>query len=237
VPNFRETANAIPTTNFVQLKTLLRELAGDIPSEEGRNIFRGVMSIVANNTDYFEAPASTRFHLNEEKGLFRHSLGVTYRLRALDDAYGIFPLYSYLDVILAGLLHDLGKAGQVSLVESSKNVPTQVGKKTYEITKTPYYVRRQLKSRPGDFEYKRNPEMVMMAIPVGSLHFIGTMLCDFWKPNPDVYQAIAYHDGMYVGEGQHVQHADCKLTVALHHADYWQSRVESEWKNGLNWKT
>lgn len=64
---------------------------------------------------FFEAPASTRFHLNEEGGLIQHSLNVckcAMKVResmiALDDSLReLLPLDS---TIIASLLHDVCKA-------------------------------------------------------------------------------------------------------------------------------
>lgn len=63
-------------------------------------------------SDFFTAPASTRFHLAEEGGLCLHSLNVYKRLVALCDAeYGVDRQKVYSDETLAicGLLHDLCK--------------------------------------------------------------------------------------------------------------------------------
>ena len=236
--NYAEVADAAPTMTFEKLDRALLDLLSRLEDDE-RDKFTAITGIIATATDFFTAPASAKFHLNKEYGLYTHSLGVTYRLCALDAAYDIFSEYGHFEVLLCGLLHDLGKAGQVSLVEvdgaGSLNQQVHMGTKFYHTSCEPYYIKRALKTRPGDYEYRRNPERVGMSIPVSSLHFIGTMLSDYWKPSLAAWAAVCYHDGMFVPEGQTVAHSDTKLGLALHQADYFQSRTEAGWSMGSGW--
>lgn len=67
-------------------------------------------------TDFFEAPASTRFHLSRPGGLVEHSIHVYERLRQLYNVekYGdlsnvtVFPEAETIAIV--GLLHDICKA-------------------------------------------------------------------------------------------------------------------------------
>jgi hypothetical protein len=235
IESFAAVADSIPDSSKVslgQLRAYLRQLVEvELSDEADKKIVREIILLVAKHTSYFEAPASTRFHLHEPNGLFRHSLGVTYRLLALDSAYGVSKDYSKLDMMLAGLLHDLGKSSQIELVGSDSDKAVKIGSKSYAIKSTDYYSRDELKTRPGEFKYSRNKDNIRMSIPVGSLHFIATVLSDVWKPNLEVWQAIQGHDGMYVPENIHTAHSECRLLLALHHSDMWQSRCESNWKN------
>ena len=64
------------------------------------------------STDFFTAPASTRFHLSREGGLAEHSLHVFQRLRELCDAeMGRDPMFavSAESIAIIGLLHDVCK--------------------------------------------------------------------------------------------------------------------------------
>lgn len=68
-------------------------------------------------TDFFEAPASTRFHLAQPGGLVEHSVHVYERLRELveyEKSYSKqFCLSSTIDaetIAICGLLHDICKA-------------------------------------------------------------------------------------------------------------------------------
>lgn len=60
------------------------------------------------NTDFFEAPASTKFHLCERGGLLKHSLDVYDNLVALTQIY--YEDVNYESVAIVGLFHDLCKA-------------------------------------------------------------------------------------------------------------------------------
>ena len=75
-------------------------------------------------TDFFTAPASTKFHSNFEGGLCWHSLLVYERLRELNDFYEL----EYDDETLAivGLLHDVCKAN--IYIQEERNVKDENGK-------------------------------------------------------------------------------------------------------------
>ena len=64
-------------------------------------------------SDFFTAPASTRFHLAEEGGLCAHSLNVYYRLKELvaNEAKPWAENVSDETVAICGLLHDVCKTG------------------------------------------------------------------------------------------------------------------------------
>jgi len=211
--------------NDAQLTEALWNLHAQLPDTEQR-VFEDVEKVLREHTGFYTAPASSRFHLNSEGGLFRHSLGVTYRLWSFDGPYRLHPQYAYLDIFLVGLLHDLGKANQVTMQGTPEGRLYPAG--------IPYYSREPLKTRPGEYKYARNKDRTVMSVPVGSLHTIATLLSDFWKPSPDAWQAIAYHDGQYVPEGRHVAQSESKLLLALHHADMFQCRYEGEWEKE-NW--
>lgn len=227
-------ADAIPRQlSLGELDEALAQTIAEL-DEESYTKAQQVIDLVSDCTDFFIAPASAKFHLNEEGGLYRHSLGVTYRLFALDAAYDLFSEYSKLEVFLVGFLHDLGKAGQVSLApvigDGALAPQVAIGTKFYRSTCEPYYIKKFFKTKPGEYEYKRNPERVAMSIPMSSLHFIGTVLSDIWKPSAEAWAAISFHDGQYVPEGKHVAHGETKLGLALHHSDMWQCRTEASWE-------
>lgn len=83
-------------------------------------------------TDFFTAPASSAYHLNEEGGLCKHSLNVYYRLhKTLKDEFG----ENYLNdlqsidkegIAIISLLHDICKANYYKL--EMRNVKDENGK-------------------------------------------------------------------------------------------------------------
>ena len=63
------------------------------------------------STDFYTAPASTRFHLSCEEGLLCHSLNVYYRLLQQYQAlYGTITAEAHETLAIIGLYHDLCKA-------------------------------------------------------------------------------------------------------------------------------
>lgn len=63
------------------------------------------------STDFFTAPASTRFHGNFEGGLARHSLNVYSQLESLVNWYGYSEEYSRETMAIVALFHDVCKVG------------------------------------------------------------------------------------------------------------------------------
>ncbi len=106
---------------------------------------------IERETSWLTSPASTRFHLNIERGLLLHSVGVTY------NALGIRSLLAAdvpdESVVIAALFHDLGKVGYP-------------GK--------PYYLRNdvQWEVTKRNRTYKVNPEATTMNLAVRSLYLI-----------------------------------------------------------------
>lgn len=71
------------------------------------------------STDFFEAPASTRYHLSRPGGLVEHSIGVYERLKTLcdveDETTTSFIEPSLETITICGLLHDICKANYYSV--------------------------------------------------------------------------------------------------------------------------
>lgn len=85
-------------------------------------------------SDFFEAPASTKYHLSEKGGLCQHSLNVLNRLREeLFAEYGDECPYTEETVVIVACLHDLCKVNFYK--ESTRNVKNEAGK--WE--EVPYY--------------------------------------------------------------------------------------------------
>lgn len=65
------------------------------------------------NSDFFTAPASTKFHLNREGGLCEHSINVYYRLKELveNEKSDWAKNVSGESIAIIALLHDVCKTG------------------------------------------------------------------------------------------------------------------------------
>lgn len=83
----------------------------------------GIEELIAylENSDFFVAPASSKYHLSKEGGLLKHSLNVYFNLLKLNDW-----VYSEETIIIVSLLHDICKAN--TYVKSFKNVKNENGK-------------------------------------------------------------------------------------------------------------
>ena len=96
-----------------------------------------LLDYLIDKSDFFTAPASSKFHCDYEGGLCEHSLNVYHRLVALLAAeYGESwrEVYSPETVAIVGLLHDLCKVNYY--VVDYRNVKN---KETGVWDKVPYY--------------------------------------------------------------------------------------------------
>jgi len=154
-------------------------------------------------TTWLTAPASTRFHLSEEKGLLKHSINVAENVLKFRDF--LAPEIPDESCVIVGLFHDVGKVGMP-------------GK--------PYYLpnpnQEQVKNRGAC--YIVNTDLVHIDLPTRSLYLVARYI-DLAE---DEIQAIRYHDGQYVAENRSVAHRETKLTRLLQYADNWTGCVLEE---------
>ena len=162
---------------------------------------------IERETSWLTAPASTRFHLNIERGLLLHSVGVT--CNALSIRSLLAPNIPDESVVIAALFHDLGKVGYP-------------GK--------PYYLRNDVQwevTKRGK-TYKVNPEATTMNLAVRSLYLISNRV----ELTEDEAQAIVAHDGIYPVSGGvnnlDYHHKECRLQMIVHFADKWTAAVDEE---------
>lgn len=97
------------------------ELLGSVQKEG----ISKLMNYIRNSTDFYKAPASTRFHLACEGGLLQHSLNVYDCLVAKKESPIWKPILADISddsLIIMALLHDLCKANFYS--EGTKNQKT-----------------------------------------------------------------------------------------------------------------
>ena len=162
---------------------------------------------IERETSWLTSPASTRFHLNIERGLLLHSVGVTYNALGVRDL--LAPDIPDESVVIAALFHDLGKVGYPS---------------------KPYYVRNdvQWEITKRGMTYKVNPEATTMNLAVRSLYLIANRV----ELTEDEAQAIVAHDGIYPVSGGvnnlDYHHNECRLQMIVHFADKWTAAVDEE---------
>ena len=103
-----------------------------------------LLKFLEEKSDFFTAPASTRFHLACEGGLLIHSINVAHEMMKYDDE----PMES---LVICGLLHDVCKVNFYKLsLRNSKN------EKTGQWEKVPFY---QVEDR---FPYGHGEKSVFM---------------------------------------------------------------------------
>ena len=168
-----------------------------------RDSFERFLEFLEKETTWLSAPASTRFHLAEEGGLLRHSVGVTENL--LRFRMMLAPWISEESCVIVGLFHDCGKLG-VS------------GKPLYLPNDNDWMVRNR------GIRYKVNHEVVAMGLAVRSLYLVTQHM----PLSEAEAQAIAYHDGQYIDDNRIVAHKEEPLTLLLHWADYWTAHIHEE---------
>jgi len=94
---------------------------------ERKKQFGEFVKFLKLKTNYFDAPASTVFHLCIRHGLLFHSVGVTETLLKIKNT--LAPALSDESCVITGLFHDAGKAG-------FPGDPLYIsGKKEYEMNK------------------------------------------------------------------------------------------------------
>ena len=122
--------------NIEELKKEFIKAYSNITRKGSKELFEWIES-----TDFFTAPASTRFHGNVEGGLARHSLNVYGCLRAELDRLGLVGndkgKYTEETIAIVALLHDLTKIDTYK--KEKRNVKNVMG--VWE--ERPYYAFRK----------------------------------------------------------------------------------------------
>jgi len=165
--------------------------------------FDAFIKMLETETNWLTSPASTRFHLNVEKGLLKHSVGVAESLLKFRDF--LAPEIPDESCVIIGLFHDVGKVGMP-------------GKPLYIKNDNEWEVKKR------GIAYKTNPEVVQMGLAARSLYLVSK-----YVPLSDAEaQAILYHDGQYIDENRSVAHKEEPLTLLTHWADYWTAHIFEE---------
>ena len=165
--------------------------------------FDNFIRFLETETTWLTSPASTRFHLCEEGGLLKHSIGVAGTLLKFREF--LAPGFSEESCVIVGLFHDIGKVGMP-------------GKPLYIPNDNEWMVQKR------GINLKVNPEVVSMGLAVRSLDLVAKHL-----PLTDAEaQAIAYHDGQYIDDNKVIAHKEEPLTLLVHWADYWTAHIYEE---------
>jgi hypothetical protein len=157
------------------------------------------VQFLENDTSWLTSPASTRFHLAEECGLLRHSVGVCETLLKIKPV--MHPDISDESCAIVGLFHDAGKVGYPH---------------------NPLYVPNRNKAEvQRGILYMYNPKVTKMGLAVRSLYLIA----QYVPLTEEEAQDITYHDGQYIEENKVVAHFERPLTLLVHFADMWTASM------------
>ena len=178
-------------------------------------------------SDFYEAPASTRFHLARPGGLVEHSLHVYERLKQLCECETLnnpaFKAPPTESVAIVGLLHDICKVGVY--IQEPKN------QKTYDPQKVAAASSYQVKhDQLGDFIWEtvigyRFEDSLCFGHGEKSAYIISS----FMKLTREEAFAIRYHMGPWrEGEGQDASKAYDMFPLALltHLADMMAAHMD-----------
>lgn len=160
--------------------------------------------VYMQESGFYDAPASTRFHGAYEGALAEHSLNVLNCARTLAKAWLGKKWYEeHQDsIIICSILHDLGKCGQF-------------GK--------PLYVPNILKSGKPSATQPFATNSDLMTLPHEIVSCIeATKFIDLTE---EEQRAIAWHNGLYGPFKYDIQGKETELYMIIHFADMWASRV------------
>lgn len=165
---------------------------------------------------FFQAPASGGNHSSGEGGLAEHSANVMFTAEKISLALiGGKNITDEIrnSVVIAALLHDLGKCGDYGKQMYVPNM-VQDGRPTKAEPEQKY---KQSDKKP----WKRNIELLPLDHATRSIK-LATLYIDLTEEEEF---AIRYHDGLYETANYGVKGHETQLYMILHWADMWSSRV------------
>ncbi len=206
---FRKGTTEIIRNWVPYIKTLFDDIEKDY-DEETITTFTKVWSAVKG--EYMSAPASSnrKYHSAHPMGLAMHSIEV-YRFakhlatswEGFTAANGKQVIINNAELLLCGLFHDLGKAGNGE------------GKPYYTFEESEWH--RDKLGRLYSLDYDN--------YALGHAETSIFWLTKLVPINMSIYQAIRFHDGQYIQENKVVAHKELELTLLMQHADYYVSHM------------
>ena len=191
------------------------ELLGEVKREGIENLLGFI-----RKSDFYKAPASTRFHLSEEGGLLKHSLHVYECLNVKLSApiwKDVLKNVSRETVLIVSLLHDLCKTYYYTT--DYKN------QKTYDEAKVNSANPREVKhDAKGDYIWETVPCFTVdNKYPLGHGSKSVVFILQYMKLSMEEITAITYHMGAYCDNAQWTELGQAydkyPLALALHQAD------------------
>ena len=165
---------------------------------------------------FYFVPCSGAHHLAREGGLAEHSLNVLEYAERLGIAWmGASNYYQSMQnsVIIAALLHDLGKCGD----HCKSNYIVNMVKDGRPTKAEPEQKFKQSETKP----FITNPDLLYLPHEVRSIAIAER----FITLSEDEEYAIAMHNGLYGDFRYVISGKETPLYMILHFADMWASRV------------
>lgn len=191
------------------MSDVIRDSIVEILKNTGRDDISALIRRM-DSDGFFEAPCSTRFHLDRPGGLAVHSLNVYHIMAMMADKMA--PDIPQSSIAICGLLHDLGKIGQYT---KPLYIPNMLKGRPTKADPTPEP--RQSTEKP----YITNPDLLYVDHSIRSVIIASQYI---WLSEAE-QQAILWHDGLYGPFKYEIQGKETPLYMLLHWADMWASRV------------
>lgn len=191
----------------------------ELLSEVKREGIENLLGFI-RKSDFYTAPASTRFHLSEEGGLLKHSLHVYECLNLKKQSplwEDVLKNVSRETILIVSLLHDLCKT--YYYVTDYKN------QKTYDADKVRSASPREVKhDAKGDFIWETVPcYTIDNKYPLGHGSKSVVFILQYIRLSMEEITAITYHMGAYCDSSQWTELGQAydkyPLALALHQAD------------------
>lgn len=191
----------------------------ELLSEVKREGINSLLDFI-RKSDFYTAPASTRFHLSEQGGLLKHSLHVYECLNAKVNApiwKDVLKDASRETILIVSLLHDLCKTYYYTT--DFKN------QKTYDVDKVSAASSREVKhDAKGDYIWETVPCFTVdNKYPLGHGSKSVVFILQYMKLSMEEITAITYHMGAYCDSSQWTElgqaYEKYPLALALHQAD------------------
>lgn len=165
---------------------------------------------------FFVSPCSGSYHLAYEGGLAEHSLNVCKTaIRLLDTLGNDLPEDKKIpeeSVIIASILHDLGKMGQFG---KPNYVPNMLKGRATKANPNPEPYQSDKKP------FVTNPELLYVDHEIRSIQIAS----QFIQLREEESFAILNHNGMYSNLRYAYSGRETPLNLVIHWADMWAARV------------
>lgn len=199
----KKTESEAPVQEKKEITLSYPDIIRDALMKTGREGIVGLLDFM-NEIGFLTAPCSGGNHLHENGGLAEHSVNVMFQAEKIGVALLGGERFNEIQssVVIASLLHDLGKCGDF-------------GKSLY--------VENILKSgkRSEPKPFKRNPDLSNVPHAIRSIK-LATLFIDLTE---DEEWAILTHDGLYDFMKYEIPNHETELSMIIHWADMWASKV------------